>query len=222
MNPTTESRLVPLVHTGNITASQELIVGHRNMVFALAGQCKNGGGQDEFDELVSIGELALCESVSTFKGGCRFSTHAYLAIRRSMIEFQRTDGGIKPEWETRKEQKLNKQVNDLSQELRRTPTFDEFEEEFGVAAAKAWADTDYPAETPVGTLTPSCGGAIMQTATEAHPINCQHLFLSYDDPTPRAEKTLEELTNGASLGQLVQEWDKPRADLLNDVWEHVG
>lgn len=219
MNPTTESRLMPLVKSGNGTAIGELIEQHHRMVFYVAGQYRNGGSKDEFDELVSVGELALCDSVPRFKGygTCAFSTHAMFAIRRAIVQYQRTQGGTKPEWETRKTQKVDYQLNLLSQQLCRTPTYDEFEDVFGKAAARAWADSDNPHDPPIGTLSYT-DRPLLQTTTGPHPIVSPD---SFPTASLHAKFLLDELTTGTTLGQLVNELSLSRQDILEEVWEFV-
>lgn len=134
MQPTTESRLTAQIRTGNTTAYHAFVTGHLGMVYELATKHANGGGQQQFEELVADGRLALCEAAHEFPGrhlACRFSTYVHTRINRAMVSQRRTDsvvGGT--EWTARRSKEARRSHAELTefliQEEERPPTEDEF------------------------------------------------------------------------------------------------
>jgi len=119
---------------GNQTSISLLVNEFRNMVYKIAK--KHARNSDHFDDLVGTGNLALCESATKFgekERTCRFSTFAYQRIEASIIHSLRTTKGSmsSTEWEGRKHSQLQRQYVDLSQELGREPTMQEFEFVYG-------------------------------------------------------------------------------------------
>jgi RNA polymerase sigma factor (sigma-70 family) len=134
MNVTTEARLVVAIREGNATANDDLILGHRNMIFNLAK--KHARSPEHKQDLIGIGSVALCESVETFVGkkqACRFSTYAYQRIDAAIIHSLRTSKGVlsATEWEGRTDSRLQRQYTELAQELGREPTLQEFSFVYG-------------------------------------------------------------------------------------------
>ena len=88
---------------------------------------------DEAEELAGEGKVALCESARVFVDGsfdCRFTTYAFTRIRRAMISFCRTEGGLSTEWLARTcqgarkaEERLQRKYSSLG--VDRPPTPDE-------------------------------------------------------------------------------------------------
>jgi hypothetical protein len=115
------------------------------MVYDLASRHKNGGGQQQFDELVSEGRLALCEAAAAFPErhlSCRFSTYAHTRINGAMISMRRQDGVVKgTEWTARKSKTARRShaalTEFLEREEERPPTEDEFAYVVGESEASA-------------------------------------------------------------------------------------
>ena len=129
MNVTTESRLLVEINQGNTTAHKDIILGHHRMVYKLAK--KHARNQEHKEDLESIGTVALCEAANKFPNQprpCRFSTFAHQRIEAAMIHNLRTNKGIlsASEWEGRTDSRLQRNFTELTQELGREPTLDEF------------------------------------------------------------------------------------------------
>ena len=132
MNPTTQDSLVQKIRCDDTMAWTAFITGHEGMVYDLA-QAFSRGDSDQFEELSSEGMVALCESARTFVDGsfgCRFTTYAFTRIRRAMVSYCRTEGGLSTEWLARTCQKsraayekLQKKYDSLG--VDRAPTPDE-------------------------------------------------------------------------------------------------
>ena len=119
------------------------------MVFKLATKHKRS--VDHQDELVGIGNVALCEAADTFPEKprkCRFSTYAYQRIEASMIHSFRTSKGVlsSTEWEGRTDSRKQRQWTQLAQDLGREPTMEEFSFVYGEEIHVQ------PTETPVESI----------------------------------------------------------------------
>ena len=129
MNPTLESSLLSDIRQNNQTAMDALILGHHGMVYKLAG--RHGRDEDHKEDLVSIGNLALCKAARTFPlvdRECRFSTYVQARIEASFIHSMRIAKGSlsASEWEGRTDARKKRQWKQLAQDLGREPTLDEF------------------------------------------------------------------------------------------------
>ena len=101
LSPTTESRLK--LSAGSLTCFQSLVTGSLGLVYDQAKRCRNGGGAQQFEELVEEGKVALCEGVQVYlqkRPGCRMSTFLVPRIRAAMITYLRTEHG-ETEWQGR-------------------------------------------------------------------------------------------------------------------------
>ena len=98
---TTESRLK--LHASSVTVMHMLVTGSLGLVYDQAKRCRNGGGAQQFEELVEEGKVALCEGVQVYlqkRPGCRMSTFLVPRIRAAMITYLRTEHG-ETEWQGR-------------------------------------------------------------------------------------------------------------------------
>lgn len=101
MDIDTQADLVTQIRANNMTAWTAFVTAHLGMVYDLAKVYTNGGGQEQFNDLVGDGELALCEAGREYVEqdiDCRFSTYAFVRIERAMVTRRRTDGGVSTEW----------------------------------------------------------------------------------------------------------------------------
>jgi|GEM_PF-5034009 RNA polymerase sigma factor (sigma-70 family) len=140
MNPTTESRLWSEINTHNMTAWHAMITGHRNLVFTVAHR-QHGISLDTHEELVSEGELALCQAAEYYRDSqprCRFSTYAYRRITRAVIGHLRTDGPVsRTEWSARVEKAVRGEADELAQAVGRTPSTHELIDALGAKRVAA-------------------------------------------------------------------------------------
>tara|TARA_Y100001951_G_scaffold34334_1_gene27036 strand:+ start:742 stop:1395 length:654 start_codon:yes stop_codon:yes gene_type:complete len=132
--PYNEEESTLLASQGNQTAIDVLVLTFNNMVFKIAK--KHSRGADHYDDLIGTGNLALCESAITYgekERSCSFSTFAYKRIEASIIHSLRTTKGqlSSTEWEGRRHAVLQRQYKELSQELGRDPTMQEYEFVYG-------------------------------------------------------------------------------------------
>lgn len=200
MNVTTEARLVLQIQDNSQTASDELIIGHRGLVFKLAE--KHGHDSEHKQELSSVGDLALCEATRSFVGkerSCRFSTFAYTRIEASMIQSLRTSsGGIlsSTEWEGRSDARLKRQWKDLTQDLGREPTLDEF--------AFVYEEDIY--EKPIPTGLKSVDMEKFQPPVNGSKIDFEKL-------PKHIRQIVDEVSYGASLGEVATSVSAPREEI---------
>ena len=200
MNVTTEARLVLQIQDNSQTASDELIIGHRGLVFKLSE--KHGHDTEHKQELSSVGDLALCEATRSFVGkerSCRFSTFAYTRIEASMINSLRTFScGIlsATEWEGRSDARLRRQWKELAQDLGRDPTLDEF--------AFVYEEDIY--EKPVPT-----GLELIDVEKSYPPVNGNRLDM---EKLPKhVRQVVDEVSYGASLGEVAMSVSAPREEI---------
>jgi len=211
MNPSAEADLWSLIALGNVTARDQMILSHQSIVTKTAGQYVNGGGQTQFEELQGEGNLALCESIVLYMEkdpACRFGAFAKISVRRAVVQFTRTSEGAvtKPEWETKKECKVLKDVENLRKKLGRTPSHEEVVFAFGNAAADSWMRLhDGPEYIEV------------QPST----IVVDPPALPLGTPPSHIRTLLNELSEGASLGQLADNWHCPRDQLREDALAYM-
>jgi len=212
MNPSAETTLWTLIALGNGTARDQMIMSHKPIVGSTARQYVNGGGQIQFEELQGEGHVALCEAVETYQiedRTYRFGAYAKISVRRAIVQFTRTREGTvtKPEWETKKERKVLKDVEILRRDLGRNPTHEEVAFAHGIAAADSWERLhDGPEYIDVKPST------IIVDPPE----------LPQETPPAHIRTLLKELSEGASLGQLAEVWQCPREQLKEDALAYVG
>ena len=212
MNPTQEQALWVLIALDNGTARDEMIMSHQQIVSKTARQYVNGGGQIQFEELSGEGHVALCEAIQQYrqeKRTYRFGAFAKVSVRRAIIQYTRTREGTvtKPEAESKRERKILKDVERLRVKLNRNPTYEEVSFEFGLAAADAWERLHDGPEYVEFTNS---------TVTSPPPD------LPKDKPPSHVRVLLESLSDGASLGELADEWGCPREMLKEDALAYVG
>ena len=95
----------------------QMITGHLGLVFKEAKARRNGGGREQFEELVEEGKLALCEGVQVYlqkRPDCRMSTFLVPRIRAAMITYLRTEHG-ETEWQGRLVAKVKQEDDRISQ-----------------------------------------------------------------------------------------------------------
>ena len=195
---TTETLMWGLIAEGNLTARNAMITGHYGMIEALARKMTNGGGQDQFDELLGNGMLSLCESVDTYiekRPKARFSTHSFMEARRVMIKHLRTDGVVtKTEWSSRVHTKFKKQQAALAQKLGRTPTNQEYTDFYGSAdPTHMYAAVSVPVE-------------------EVHDIE-EEASIDMEKLSPASRFLLDAISQGATLGEVASQTGIPRSTI---------
>lgn len=200
MNVTTETRLILQIKENNQTATDDLIIGHRGLVYKLAE--KHGHDADHKIELSSVGDLALCEAARSFVGkskNCRFSTFAYTRIEASMIHALRTSsGGVlsSTEWEGRSDARLRRQWKDLTQDLGREPTLDEF----------AFVYDEHIYSKPI----PTELEAVDMEKSQA-PVNGNRI--DFEKLPKHIRQVVDEVSYGASLGEVANNVSAPREEI---------
>lgn len=212
MNPTLEIYLVLHTRQNNLTTFQHLITGHLGMVFDLAQKMAETCGQDgEFSELVSEGEVALCEAAKTFceqQPSCRFSTYAHRRIKGAMISYVRTNAPWKStEWQARAAQAARRAYAQASQrfveEGMAPPSVAEFIEAFG----------DHQGDH----LTDQC--RVPMELADSHPefhvqpqeaVPFHERFAALPAPT---RALIGYMAGGATMGQLAASWGTPREEI---------
>ena len=212
MNPSAEAYLWSMISLGNGTARDEMILSHQPIVGSTARQYVNGGGESQYEELRGEGNVALCEAIEDYQiedRTYRFGAFAKVSVRRAIVHFTRTSEGTvkKPEWETRKEQRVLRDVEALRLKLGRNPTHEEVSFEYGDFVADTWSHLhDGPDYVEVQT----------------NMLTVDPLELPPETPPPHIRTLLKELSEGASLGQLADSWQCPREQLKEDALAYVG
>ena len=118
----------------NLTAFHAVVTGHHNMAAEIARKYTNGGGQEQFIELLGEGRVALCEAVPA----CRFSTYAHRRVETRIVSHLRTEGTIKgSEWQARLHRHARASQDRLAQQLGRMPTQEELAYARGPQEAQA-------------------------------------------------------------------------------------
>ena len=138
MNPTTESRMWLEIEVDNSTVHESMIMGHRGIVLELAKRFRCS--HDHYEDLISIGDVELCGCVDQFREkvpDCCFSTFAYRRVHSAIVNDLRTENG-RNSYEGRIDARVNNHWTELSDELGRTPTIEEFTFIFGETEAKAY------------------------------------------------------------------------------------
>ena len=204
INATTESRLWFEIDQGNSTSQEEIILGHRGIVFKLASRHRRN--YDDMAELVGEGEVSLCEAALTYpekERGCRFSTYAHLRVHASMIRFKRVDFEFsRSEWEGRKASEskrlITEEVDRLESEGKPPPAIRELADVCGDDAVSRWLEeregvsTDHLHTQPVN----------------GHRVDARRL------PKP-TQLVLQALSDGASVGEIADDWHPPRQEIYS-------
>ena len=218
MNPTLESYLVLHTRQNNVTTFQALVTGHLGMVFDMARSLAETCGKDsEFSELVSEGELALCEAARTFceqRPSCRFSTYAHRRIRGAMIGHVRTSAPWKStEWQARAAQAARRSYAQTAQRFVEAgmtpPSVAEYSETFGEHQGKHLTDQSrVPLELADG------HPEFQVQPQEAVPFH--ERFAALPPPT---RALIGFMVDGATMGQLAASWGTPREEIRARIIE---
>ena len=201
-----------MIAMGNGTARDDMIMSHNPIVGKTARQYVNGGGQVQFEELQSEGNLALCQAIDEYQfhdRSFRFGAFAKVSVRRAIIQFTRTREGAvtKPEWETKKERRILKDVEELRAKIGRNPTYEEVAFAFGSTSADAWEHLhDGPEYVDLDDNITPVEPPTLPTGT----------------PPTHIRTLLKALTDGASLGQIADNWQCPRDELMEDITAYVA
>lgn len=134
LTPDEEVTLAQQVHSGNNQARERLIVCNLRFVISVA-KCYIGLGL-EFDELISAGYMGLMKAVDRFNEtvGVRFCSYAIWWIRQSIIASIVKEGRFVrlPANKNAQLNKINKAIEQLRQELQRTPNRQELCDLLGI------------------------------------------------------------------------------------------
>lgn len=120
---------------GDMEAREQLVMSHLNLVRFLANKFKNRG--EPLDDLVQVGYLGLLKAIDRFDPdrGLEFTTYATPTILGEIKRHFRDKG-----WSVRVPRRLqelsakvNQATDELTKELRRSPSVDEIAQSLGVS-----------------------------------------------------------------------------------------
>lgn len=208
-----------------------MVTAHENMAADLARKYTNGGGQEQFIELLGEGRLALCEAVHSFleaKPACRFSTYAHRRVETRIVSHLRTEGTIKgAEWQARLHQRARASQDRLAQKLGRMPTQEEIAYSCGPQEASALysqpvveyvdaQELDAELQRASKPGKPGRNAGLRGSEAERLMVNGQGDRFS-ELPRPTREVIRSLLSSGATVGQLAQEWDQDRDEMMEEL-----
>ena len=235
MNPTTENRFLSSLHTwpGNLTAYHGMVTSHINMVADLARKYTNGGGQEQFIELLGEGRVALCEAVSSYleaKPACRFSTYAHRRVETRIVSHLRTEGTIKgSEWQARLHKQARSSQDRLAQQLGRMPTPEEMSYSCGPQEASALSVqpvVEYVDAQELDRDLQQAGRTGNRARVGLQGLDAERLMMNgQGDKFSELPQTTREvirslLSSGATVGQLADEWGQDRDEMMDEL--HVA
>jgi DNA-directed RNA polymerase specialized sigma subunit len=205
------------------------------MAAELARKYTNGGGQEQFIELLGEGRVALCEAVSSYleaKPACRFSTYAHRRVETRIVSNLRTEGTIRgSEWQARLHKQARASQDRLAQQLGRMPT----QEELAYARGPQEAQALYVQPVVEYVDAQELDAELQQAGKPGKPgrksaglqgIDAERLMANgHGDKFSDLPKTTREvirslLSSGATVGQLADEWGQDRDQMMNEL--HVA
>jgi RNA polymerase sigma factor (sigma-70 family) len=221
MNPTIETHLWLQIDQQNLTAQHALVTGHQGLVFDLAKKyfSRDGAGQVPYSELVSEGNLALCEAVDGYQGtqpDCRFSTYAYRRIEAALISRLRTDGLVaRTEWQARTSQEARRNFTKLTHRLDRPPTVEEFIYVYGEHQGECLQQNCYYVELELGSTerTPEP----MISPPDEGPVDdpVEAMGTVYVELPMASRMLVTALSGGATVGEVALQWERPREEIMH-------
>lgn len=200
MDQTLEKQLWPRIKQGEITAYHWMCTAHMGIANKLSKTMCNG---HDPDDLLGVAEEALCDSVSTYiekQPKARFSTHAFIAIRRALRTFLRTDGVVtKTEYKARQYKDFLDKSDKLANQLQRTPSPAEYVHYYG--------END-PTKMFALSVVP------LEELDKSPPVDTA---LSFDELPESTRYLLEAVTNGSTLGEIEAETGIPRKEMVESL-----
>ncbi len=219
---------------GNLTAYHHMVTAHENMAAEIARKYTNGGGQEQFIELLGEGRLALCEAVNSYleaKPACRFSTYAHRRVETRIVSQLRTSGTIKgAEWQARLHKRARASQDRLAQKLGRQPTQEEIAYSCGQQEASALSSQpvieyvdaqELDAELQRASKPGKPGRSMGLRGLDAERLMVNGQADRFSDlPRTTREAIRSLLSNGATVGQLAAEWGQDRDEMMQEL--HVA